>query len=198
MRRIERAVRGFTLVEALVAVAILGIVALLAWRATGAMADSEAQISNESRHWQRLDALFARMEADMRRAIPRSVRSPGLEPAWSAASEDIGGDTLIVFSRAGPDDIDEPGTAGQRVGYRLHGERIEVLYWPQLDNPAGVAPAAYTLADGIARLRVLELTRSGEWSARWPLAGEEAVPRGVRIEITLRDGGAISRTVALR
>ena len=37
--------RGFTLVEALVAIAILGVVALLAWRATEAMTGSEAKIS---------------------------------------------------------------------------------------------------------------------------------------------------------
>lgn len=193
--------RGFTLVEALVAIAILGVVALLAWRATEAMTDSEARISGESRHWQDLDAVFARIEADMRKAIPRQVRAPstGFSPAaWSAAPDDAAGDTLLVFSRAGPDSIDEPGTAGQRVGYRLRSGRLEVLYWPQLDDPAAAPPVAYPLADHVFRFRILQLTDTGAWSAQWPLAGQAALPRGVRIELTLDDGGVITRTLALQ
>ena len=216
MRRIDPALRpqgrafaqsqrrtpgGFTLVEALVAIAILGVVAVLAWRATATLTDSEARISGESRRWQQLDAVFARMEADMRHAVPREVRAPAAgasAAAWSAAPNDSAGDTQLVFSRAGPDSIDEPGTAGQRVGYRLRGRRLEVLYWSRLDDPSPAAPAAYTLVDGVLRFRVLQLTDAGAWSARWPLAGQGALPRGVRIELTLDDGGVITRMLALQ
>jgi general secretion pathway protein J len=197
----RRTPRGFTLVEALVAIAILGVVALLAWRATETLTDSEARISAESRHWQQLDAVFARMEADMRQAVPREVRAPAAgatQAAWLAAPEDAAGDTLLVFSRAGPDSIDEPGTAGQRVGYRLRGRRLEVLYWARLDDPAGEPPAAYALVDGVLRFRVLQLMNAGTWSAQWPLTGQGALPRGVRIELTLDDGGVITRTLALQ
>ena len=174
---------------------------MLAWRATAALTDSEARISDESRQWQQLDAVFARMEADMRQAIPREVRAPGAgvgEAAWSAAPDDAAGDTELVFSRAGPDSVDEPGAAGQRVGYRLRGHRLEVLYWPRLDDASGQLPAAYALVDGVLRFRVLQLTDAGAWSARWPLAGQGALPRGVRIELTLGDGGVITRTLALQ
>ncbi|HEX2389997.1 MAG TPA: prepilin-type N-terminal cleavage/methylation domain-containing protein, partial [Casimicrobiaceae bacterium] len=43
--------RGFTLVEVLVAIAILALVALLAWRATAAMTDSETRLNEESMRW---------------------------------------------------------------------------------------------------------------------------------------------------
>ena len=145
--------------------------------------------------------MFARMEADMRKANPRQVRasSAGFSPAaWSAVPEDAAGDTLLVFSRAGPDSIDEPGTAGQRVGYRLRNGRLEVLYWAQLDDPAAAPPVAYALADHVVRFRVLQLTDTDAWSPRWPVAGQAALPRGVRIEMTLDDGGVITRTLALQ
>ena len=191
--------RGFTLVEALVAVAILALVALLAWRATSAMADGEARLAAESARWQRLDALLARMEADMRKALPRAVRhGPQAEAAWSAVPDDAAGDTSLAFTRAGPDAIDEPGSGGQRVGYRLRAGRIEVLYWPRLDNASATEPATYALADGVARFRVLQLTADDRWADRWPLPGASAIPRGVRIEIVLDDGSAIERWLALR
>ena len=207
MRRPERSVarimprraRGFTLIEALVAIAILALVASIAWRATAAMTDGEVRLSAESARWQRLDALLVRLEADMRRAVPRSARHGGaVEPAWVAAPSDGAGDTALVFTRAGPDDLDEPGSGGQRVGYRLRDGRIEVLYWPTLDNAPGVEPATYALVDGVARFRVLQLDAGDRWSDRWPLFGASVMPRGVRVEITLADGSVVERWLALR
>jgi general secretion pathway protein J len=207
MRRPDRSVmgsirpraRGFTLIEALVAIAILALVASIAWRATAAMTDGEARLAAESVRWQRLDALLVRLEADMRRAVPRSVRHGStVDPAWVVAPSDDAGDTALVFTRAGPDDLDEPGSGGQRVGYRLRDGRIEVLYWPTLDNAPGVEPATYALVDGVARFRVLQLDASDRWSDRWPLFGAGAMPRGVRVEITLSDGSVVERWLALR
>jgi general secretion pathway protein J len=205
MRRADRTLRapstagGFTLVEALVAIAILALVALLAWRATAAMADGEARLAAESTRWQQLDALLMRMEADMRKAIPRSVRHGAqIEAAWYATPEDAAGNTALVFTRAGPDAIDEPGSGGQRVGYRFRDGRIELLYWPRLDNAAATAPAIYSLVDGIARFRIAQLAPDDRWSDQWPFLGATAIPRGVRIEIVLADGGVIDRWLALR
>ena len=62
---------GFTLVEVLVAVAILALVATIAWRGTAAMTDAEAKLAVESARWQQLDALVARLEGDVRLALPR-------------------------------------------------------------------------------------------------------------------------------
>lgn len=190
---------AFTLVEALVAVAILSLVALIAWRATAAMTDGEARLSAESARWRRLDALMTRIEGDMRKAVPRAVRHGGqLEPAWSASVPDSAGNSEIAFSRAGPDAIDEPGSGGQRVGYRYRDGHVDVVYWPRLDNAATAAPSSYALADGIAAFRVEQLAPDGRWSARWPVPGGAAVPRGVRIEIVLADGGTVERWLALQ
>jgi general secretion pathway protein J len=199
MRIAERPARGFTLVEALVAVAILAIVATIAWRATAAMTDSEARLASESARWRQLDAVMTRMEADMRKAIPRNARRGSLmEPAWLAGPADAAGNTTLAFTRAGPDAIDEPGSGGQRVGYRLRDGRIELLYWPRLDNVATRDPAAYVLVDGITRFQVLQVGADGRFADRWPPSGASGVPRGVRIDIGLADGSVIERWLALQ
>ena len=194
-----RTTRGFTLVEALVAIAVLALVALLAWRATAALSDGEARLGAESARWQQLDALLTRVEADLRAAVPRRARhGTTTEAAWSIAPEDAAGDTLLIFTRAGPDAIGEPGVGGQRIGYRLRDGRVETLLWPRIDNPASTEPAAYTLAEGIARFRVSALSPDRRWSDRWPYTGAPDIPRAVRVELVLADGSSIERWLALQ
>ena len=191
--------RAFTLIEVLVAIVILGVVALLAYRATAAMTDGEAHLTRESDRWRSLDMLLARLESDMRQAIPRSARmGSSAEPAWLALPADSLGNSVLTFTRAGPEFAVEPGVAGQRIGYRLRDGAIEALYWPQLDNVPGAVPAAYVLARDIDRFRIVQLTSRNVWSPQWPLLGEANVPRAVRIEIGLADGTTIDRLIALR
>jgi general secretion pathway protein J len=189
---------GFTLIEILIALSILALIALLGYRATSSLAQSESRLAEESARWRTLDALFARLEGDMRAAVPRAVRSGNsTEPAWVGGTDDAGNAT-IRFSRAGGEPGNEPGAAGQRIGYRLANGAIEVDYWPHLDQPGDVAPTAFVLADGIAGLRVDYLDSLGEWRDRWPVLGEPALPRAVRVVLAQGDGTTVERWLALR
>jgi general secretion pathway protein J len=190
--------RGFTLIEILIALAILALVTVLGYRAVSSLTESEARLAAESQRWRGLDALFARLESDMRLAQPRAVRvSATSEPAW-LASADGSGNAQLRVSRAGPEFSQEPGSAGQRIGYRLRDGTIEILYWPHLDQIEGVVPAAYALADGIDRFELSYLDGRGGWHERWPLLGESTLPRAVRIRLTLRDATIVERWVTLR
>ena len=190
--------RGFTLIEVLWALAIFGVLCLLAYRATAAMSDSEARLTAEATRWRSLEALFARFEADTRGAVPRSSRTGGgVEPAWLAATDSAGQATLI-FTRAGPEFVNEPGMQGQRIGYRLRDGAIEIAYWPHLDNPANTKPTIYRLAEGVATWRIDYLTDSGAWRSRWPLLGDAAIPRAMRVNLTLIGGESIERWFAMR
>lgn len=199
MRMRRDTARGFTLIEILVALSILAVVALLAYRATAAMTDGEARLAAESEHWRTLDRFFARIESDMRVAVPRGSRHGGaVEPAWWAQAADSAGNTALAFTRAGPDFAVEPGIAGQRIGYRLTDDRIEVVYWPQLDNVDDARATAYPLVAGVRRFRVSQIGAGKTWLPRWPVGGDTGVPRAVHVELDLADGTAIDRVIVLR
>ena len=190
---------GFTLVEILLALAIFGVLSVLAYRATSTLIESEARLSVEAQRWRTLDALFARFEADIRQALPRSVRAGAdTEAAWLAPPPDDAGNSTLVFTRSGAEFADEPAMAGQRIGYRLRPHAVEIAFWPHLDNVAGVQPAVYVLADGVDAFRVEYRTGSGAWRDRWPLLGEADIPRAVRVTLVLASGEALERWFALR
>lgn len=196
MTRISR--RGFTLVEILIALAILSLIATLGYRALASLTDSEVRLTAEAARWRALDGLFARLESDMRQALPREVRlGEAREPGW-LAEVDAAGNTELRISRAGPEFEPDPGAPGQRIGYRLRGDGVEILYWPHLDQPSAVVPQSYMLASEVLEFRAAFLDAAGTWRQRWPAAGEAAVPRAVRIELALADGTRIERLLALR
>lgn len=190
--------RGFTLVEVLVALLLLAITATLAWQGTSALVDGELRLSDEARRWRTLDLAFARIEADLRQAQPRAIRTATQqEPPWLAAIETHGASAL-VFSRAGAEFSMEPGLAGQRIGYRLRNGALEVVYWPTLDRAGEREPVAYRLVEGVTGFRVDHLSAAGEWLASWPRFGEADLPRAVRILLTLEGGEVLERWFALR
>jgi general secretion pathway protein J len=191
--------KGFTLVEALLALAIFGLVAVLAYRATSSMSEGESRLSQEAQRWRALETLFTRFEADIRQATPRSVRAgagAGREPAWLGTVYQ--GQSALVFTRAGSEFVLEPGPAGQRVAYRVTGDTLEIVYWPQLDHGDAAKPLVYPLVSGVSGFELEYLARDGRWRSRWPLLGEDDVPRAVRLALTIDDGSRIDRTFALR
>jgi general secretion pathway protein J len=189
---------GFTLIEVLLALAILGVIAVLGYRAVSALSEGETRLSAEASRWRTLDLFFARLEGDLRQAMPRAARyGETRAPAW-IGSLDPTGNSQLEFSRAGPEFTLEPGSAGQRLAYRFRDGAVEVDYWASYDRPRNAEPLTYPLITDVAQFRLAYLTLGGQWSDGWPLTGEADLPRAVRVQLQLASGESIERWLALR
>ena len=189
---------GFTLIEALIALGILAIVAVLAYQAMAALSGGELRLAGETERWTALDAFFSRFEADLRSAVPRAVRHGSSREAAFVAGVDAEGNAQLTFSRAGSEFDADPGVAGQRIGYAQSGNTVAIAYWPTLDNVANAVPVRYALLDDIAQFRVGYWTRDGRWIAQWPVRNEPDVPRALRIDIAFTDGTTVQRWITLQ
>ncbi|MEP7327680.1 MAG: type II secretion system minor pseudopilin GspJ [Betaproteobacteria bacterium] len=190
--------RGFTLVEALLALAIFATIAVLAYRATAALTDGEARLAAEAQRWRTLEAIFVRFEADIRQAIPRSVRVGATREAPWVGTMDAERQSALIFTRSGAEFSVEPLLAGQRLGYRWRAGTIEIAYWPHLDRVNDAPPAIYPLATDVAKFELAYLALDGSWRDRWPGPLDTDLPRAVRMTLTLADGVRVDRAFVLR
>jgi general secretion pathway protein J len=197
----RHASRGFTLLEVLIAIAIVAVIAVLGYRALASLSDAETRLAAEATRWRTLDLFFSRLEGDMRQAMPRWARSGStLEAPWLGFIPDAtgDGDSAVAFSRAGPEFNFEPGSAGQRLGYRLRNGNVEVLYWATYDRPPDAQATTYTLLSDVAHFRLSYLTASNVWVDTWPIAGDTDLPRAVKVQLTLSSGESLERWLVLR
>jgi general secretion pathway protein J len=191
--------RAFTLLEVLIAVAIVATLAMLGYRALAAMSESEARLSAEATRWRNLDMFFSRLEGDLRQAVPRSARLEQMREApWLAGAGDAEGNATLAFSRAGPEFNLEPGSAGQRLQYRFREGAVEVLYWASYDRVRANPPVVFPLLTDVARFRVAYFAKNGAWVENWPISGDAELPLAARVELVLANGEAIQRWLTLR
>ena len=166
----------------LIALAILAVISTLGYRAVSALVDSEAQLTSESLRWRTLDALFARLESDLRQALPREARvGADRAPAW-LADVDSGGNTALRGLPRRPRvrrRTPAPPVSASAIGSMATSSTV--LYWPQLDRPAGACPVAHALAAGVAAFRLQFLDTGGAWRDALAGAGRaRAAARGPR------------------
>jgi general secretion pathway protein J len=187
--------RGFTLLEVLTALFILSLLALLSYRALGAVLDTRERVQTETQKWRRVASFFTRFERDVQLAAPRPARgADDALPAWRGKVDASG--ASVEFSRfasaAGTD-------IARRLAYTLNDrQEIELWLWPALDVAPGIVPARYPVLPGVTRFELQYLHSELKWVGTWPAAAPDLpVPRAVQVRIVLASGEEIVRVFAL-
>jgi general secretion pathway protein J len=192
---------GFTLVELLVAMAVLAVLASVSFRGLSSILDAEAHVQSETRRWNDVAVAIAHMSRDLSLAVPRTVRDNAghVRAAIIIGSAPDGTQGQLQVTRLGDGDGASSQGDLRRIEYRLRAGTLEYLVWPAPDLAPGAAPSVSPVLENVAGLELRALGQDGTWSSAWP-AGQQAntLPRALEARIELASGERITRLFPLR
>jgi general secretion pathway protein J len=185
--------RGFTLMEVLVALVLLTLFALVAYRALDAVLNTQRQATARMDKLNELANAFALMDADLSNA---TIRPNPLVPSSSGFQSLIEQDGAAQFDfvRLLPDDADQ---GLQRIGYQCKGETLSRLIWPDTNSPADIAKE-FTLLGGLRACTFKYLDTKGQWLTGWLAQMGSPFPRAVELNIVEADGTPIRRVMGVQ
>lgn len=195
---------GFTLIEVLVALAVFGVLSVMAYMALGQTLSNADFLGERMQRLEAIQRTIRYLDSDLMQAAPRPVRDllgDGYEPAIrsSYTSEYA----LEVTHGGWTNPAGMPRGTLQRSAYRIEDGELIRYHWRVLDRTINNEPIATVLLDGVEGIEFRYLTTDGEGSEQWPPtgvtgpAGFRLRPRGVEVVLTLTDEGEIRRLVEI-
>ncbi len=184
------AVRGFTLLEMLVAIAIFAIVGAIAYTGLDHAMDIRTQLKTVRGLWEARGLAYYRLENDLSQARGRPVRDGAgtLVPAFMVRQ--MGRGVRLNFTTGGTAPLTSaPRSDLRRVDYTVKHGALIWRRWPVLDRAPGEHRVKEVLLRGVRSFRVDILTPSGLYVPTWPVAGQPAAePSLVKVVVTLKNG----------
>jgi general secretion pathway protein J len=196
--------KGFTLIEVLVALAVFGVMSMLAYAALGSTLSNADYLSDRMDRLQSIQRAVRYLSTDLFQLVPRPVRNElgdGFDPALETT---LSSEFAIELTRGGwGNPAGLPRGTMQRVAYRLEDDELVRYYWTVLDRTYANEPIATVLLDNVESLYFRFYSGDGEFSEVWPPQVQLGVtqirsrPRAVEIVLTLADQGEIRRLLEL-
>jgi general secretion pathway protein J len=214
-RRISPFVRGFTLLELLVAIGVFALFSTMAYGGLMQILESRDRVDAERTYWTGLARAFLRIEDDLLHARERSVRSVSGTPLPALQGQPTDtravADPPLEFTRGGVLTLSEGARSDlQRVAYKFEDGKLWRLTWPVLDRAPTTKPQETVLLEDVedfqarffggvpvagapAAAPVAAAPPSAQ--ATWPPTGGSltALPQAVELTIKLRGRGELKR-----
>lgn len=193
---------GFTLVEILVAMAIVAVIGVLAYGGLHGLIREREQTATSMQRLRLVQQAFAIMTRDFSQLEPRAVRDPLGGTPLAAFLSAPQSQPPLVFTRGGwGNPLADVRSTEERVAYQLDNGQLLRWSWPELDVPAQTQPVKQVLLATVTQFDLRFMDSNGDWQTQWPPLNANSVaylaqlPRAVEIDVTLKDLGRITRIV---
>lgn len=196
MNRSLHALRGFTLLELIIALAVFALMSAMAYSGLQSVLETRQHVELQAEQLKHVQIAWATVERDITQAIGRRLRDGNgdLLPVLR------GGNNILEFSRIGWNNPNQrPRSAIQHVLWHWENEKLKRSTWLVLDqSPTSLPQDAVVLADVKAfELRFMDEQR--QWQLLWPSGGEneDRLPRAIEVTLDIPGWGRISRLFKL-
>lgn len=192
--------KGFTLVELLVAILVFSVIAIAGYRGLQSVLDTRSHLDGETRKYQDMGQFFSRLEGQLLQASrrPAHLRDGREQSAFVGFASEGVQEAQLIFTRGGGMDAAGGWVAPQRMGYRLRNHTVELLRWPHPDQAPNAEPQVDAVLRGVRALELRYLSLSMVWEKQW--AGNSLnvpLPKAVEVSVELMSGEKVVRVMDL-
>ena len=196
--------RGFTLVELLIAMAILAVIGVIALAGLSTVLQQQAIAEERAERWRDIQFAMHVIAQDLAQVHPRAARDESGETWKASFLAGVGEQFAVELSRGGwANPAGLPRGHVLRVAYDWEDNDSTLVrfHWPAVDRTFTTPPVRTELLTGVDDVQIRLLDRSGEWHREWPPLDMPApdslvtAPRLVEFNLYLEDFGHLWRTV---
>ncbi len=194
--------RGFTLIEVMVAMAIFGVMTVLAYMSLGQTLANADLLTARMDRLQAIQRTMRLLGNDFLTAAPRPVRSELGDSYLPAVQVTASNEVLLAITHGGwPNPAGLPRSTMQRTVYILQEDKLLRVYNTVLDATYSNNAVTTEILDGVMSLEFRMIDDNLATTNQWPplnAQGASALllrPRAVEIILTLEDEGEIRRVI---
>ena len=215
----RRTPRGFTLVELLVAMAIVAVIGVMAVTGLSNFIRQRDLAEERARRWQEVQLAIRTIVQDLSQIQPRPTRDELGETYQPSVLANPNAQFALEFSRGGwanpggfnrgtvlrvaytVEEHQDDKSAKTSMGRSKVRNALYRLHWPVMDRTLATAPVKTEILDRVESIEVRFMDSAGEWQTEWPplrMNGPQRYvirPRAMEVVIELEDFGRISRIV---
>ncbi len=195
---------GFTLVELLVAVAIVAVIGVIALTGLSTVLQQQAIAEERSQRWRNIQFAMHVIAQDLTQLHPRAARDESGEVWKPSFLVGVSEQFAVELSRGGwANPAGLPRGHVLRVAYdwEENGSMLVRFHWPAVDRTLTTPPVRTELLGGVDDIQIRLQDRNGQWHLEWPPLDMPAPdslvmpPRLVEFNLYLEDFGHLWRTV---
>lgn len=200
--------QGFTLIEVLVAMAVFGVLSLLAYMSLSQTLANSDMLGERMTRLQSIQKTVSYLSSELLQVAPRPIRLELGGAPLPALQSSLASEFALQFTRGGwPNFAGAPRSTMQRVAYRLEDGDLVRYHWYVLDRTINSQPVGTVMLEDVSSLTFRFLRGNGEWVDQWPPLSSQAalpgqassmsveLPRAIEIVLVLDREGEITRIV---
>jgi general secretion pathway protein J len=198
-----KAVRGFTLLELLIAIAIFALLGLGTYRMLDSVLQTDKVTRAHELQLRELVRAMAAFERDVLQVQARPARDPFGDSRAALLGEGLDSPALELTRSGWRNPLAQPRASLQRVRWQLSGEQWQRRYWRVLDQAQDSQPQIQQALDGVTDLQLRYMDQKGNWLGSWPpleKSPDEALkilPQAIELVLQHRRYGEIRRLLRL-